>query len=132
MAKQTIDGNHNVQVGKIEGDLKLERRAPIMREDDPNVVDCPYDCGQQTWYDAEECWNCSRRVKDYFIAVYYRGVLKTRKMQAGVSGAVAVAALFAFQYLPESLRMYALVFGLGGLGATMLLLKSIEQLERSL
>ena len=132
MAKQRIDGDNNVQIGKVEGNLKLERRAPIMRKDDPNVVDCPFGCGVKTWCNAEQCWNCTRRVKDHFIAQQRKARLETKQWQALISGAVAAALLFGFDHLPESLRGYALALGLGVLGATVLLLKSVEQLERSL
>lgn len=129
MAKQRIDGSHNVQVGKVEGDLNLERRAPIMREDDPNIVECPYGCGQLTWYDAEECWNCSRRVKDYFIEQGRKALLETRNMQIVVVGALALAVLYGSQYLPAGWKGYAVALGLGGLGLTALLIKATEELK---
>lgn len=130
MAKQKIDGDNNVQVGKVEGDLNLGRRAPIMREDDPNVVECPYKCGQLTWYDAEECWNCSRRVKDYFFEVGRKKLLDIRNTQAAVSGAVALAILLGADHLPDGWKGYAMLVGLAALGVTVLLMKASDNLRR--
>lgn len=131
MAKQKIDGDNNVQVGKVEGDLRLERRTPIMRADDPNVVSCPYNCGQLTWYDAEECWNCTRRVKDYYIEQGRKALLETRNMQIAIAGALSFAVLFGSQYLPVSWRGYAMCLGIGGLGMTVLLIKDAETIRRA-
>lgn len=129
MAKQRIDGSNNVQVGKVEGDLNLDRRAPIMREDDPNVVECPYGCGQLTWYDAEECWNCSRRVKDYFFEVGRKALLETRNAQIAVSGGVAIAILLGADFLPEGWKGYAMLVGLAALGVTALLIRDSDRLR---
>lgn len=130
MAKQTIDGDNNVQVGKVEGDLRLERRTPIMRKDDPNVVRCPFGCGQLTWYDAEECWNCTRRVKDHYVARERRALLETRNIQIAISGALSLALLLGGDYLPESWRGYTIFLGIAGVGATVLLMKASDELRR--
>src|SRR5690606_26879863 len=66
MANQQIEGNNNVQVGRLDGDLIVEPPTPFMREDDPNVVPCPFQCGQRTWWNAPGCWNCGRPVLAFF------------------------------------------------------------------
>lgn len=131
MAKQTIDGDNNVQVGTIEGDFRLERRAPIMREDDPNVVWCPYDCGQLTWYDSEQCWNCTRRVKDYFVEQGRKALLSEREKQITIAVAISAVVLFGAQHLPDSWRIYGICLGFGGLGIAGLLIRDADSIRRA-
>lgn len=37
-------------------------QPPILRPDDPDLIDCPHGCGQRTWWNRELCWNCGRPV----------------------------------------------------------------------
>lgn len=66
---QHIDGEGNFVAGRDlvkQIDVHNEGRRPIFSPNDPNVVDCPFGCGQRTWFNAERCWNCDQPVSRYF------------------------------------------------------------------
>ncbi|MGE6436630.1 hypothetical protein [Shewanella baltica] len=47
-------------------DIHTQGRDPIFDPNDPNVIDCPFDCGQKTWRHAQSCRNCDQPVAQYF------------------------------------------------------------------
>lgn len=47
-------------------DIHTQGRDPIFDPKDPNVIDCPFGCGQKTWYHAQTCRNCDQPVAQYF------------------------------------------------------------------
>ncbi|MCP3130045.1 hypothetical protein [Shewanella sp. KJ2020] len=67
MVKQKIEfGNNNIQISGVQGSVIIDKRRPHFLPNDPNVVDCPFHCGQQTWFNSDKCWNCDRPVAQYF------------------------------------------------------------------
>lgn len=66
MVKQKIEGDNNIQLGTVHGSVFIDKRRPHFLPNDPNVVDCPYKCGQKTWFNSDKCWNCDRPVAQYF------------------------------------------------------------------
>lgn len=112
MTRQRIDGDNNVQVGKLEGDVIVDRLAPIMREDDPDIVYCPFDCGQRTWWNAPECWNCGRPVLEYFNNQARAARKATLIKRAAILGTLGVAMLWGSSYLPNGISGMAMAVGI--------------------
>lgn len=112
--KQTINGDDNVQVGTVEGPLIIDKRRPIFQHNDPNVVECPYGCGQQTWFNSDKCWNCDRPVAQYFIdedREKRRKEFKQTRFSEGVLAIVFSACIYMVSpYLIESIAAYTKFF----------------------
>lgn len=63
MANQRIDGNNNVQVGHVGGDLVI---GETLDPNNPNLIECP-SCWQLTSRYAAPC-RCGFPVAEYFAA----------------------------------------------------------------
>ncbi len=111
MVKQRIDGDGNVQVGKLEGDVIVDRLAPIMREDDPDVVHCPFNCGQLTWWNAPKCWNCGRPVLAYFEQQARQARKDAMNKRAALFGLAGAILIWGGSYLPSAISGMAIGAG---------------------
>ncbi|ECI5747489.1 hypothetical protein D5P88_15860 [Salmonella enterica subsp. enterica] len=131
MVKQKIEGNNNVQVGKMEGDVHIEHSAPIINPSDPDVVACPFKCGQLTWWNAPKCWNCGRPVLQYFEHQWRLSRKNTLTRRAIVLALMGFAMLFGGSYLPDGISGIIMVLGGFSLGAALLHGQAVDQLGGS-
>lgn len=92
----------------------MSYRTPIMNPNDPNIVSCPFGCGQLTWWNANECWNCRRPVFEYFLS-QKRKERKRKLEKHSILTAVIGFALFVVGF------MYLLNVIIGTIGILMLL-----------
>jgi hypothetical protein len=128
MAKQTIDGDNNVQVGKVEGDIHVERSTPIINPSDPDVVACPFKCGQLTWWNAPKCWNCGRPVFQHFEHQRRSLRKKMLKRRGKILVLLGLVIIVVGNYLPNSIGDVAMWFGVFSLLGAYVQYKAAEQL----
>lgn len=62
---QRIDGNGNIQIGRVAGDLRIEPQ-PYLDPNNPNIAPCPC-CGNLASRIAPLCPVCSYPILDVFI-----------------------------------------------------------------
>ncbi len=101
------------EVKQLEGDLVVERQRPFMRADDPNIVRCPFGCGELTWWNSHECWNCRRPVHQYFIDKHRQARREVLNNRALVASLIGVGLMLLASQLPSDLSLWAVLPGLG-------------------
>lgn len=128
--KQNIEGDNNIQISKVQGSVVIDKRRPHFLPNDPNVVDCPYHCGQQTWFNSDKCWNCDRPVGQYFLELArqkQREEFKNNTFRIGVTAIGLSAGIYIISpYLPENISVFTsllsfpfLMFGIVSIGQSM-------------
>lgn len=104
MVKQRIDGNNNVQVGHVDGNLTISPDDPL-DSSNPNLIQCP-SCWKLASRWARPCPRCGYDIAGHFAALE-REERRTRAMWvAGVCTVVFVlgGVLMGTSWFPESLR----------------------------
>tara|TARA_R110002033_G_scaffold17587_1_gene47669 strand:+ start:13859 stop:14257 length:399 start_codon:yes stop_codon:yes gene_type:complete len=116
MVNQKIDGDNNTQIGEVHGSLFIDKRRPHFLPNDPNVIDCPHNCGQQTWFTSEKCWNCDRSVKQHLLDLAWqkqREQFKNKAFDGGVTAVgISIGIYIVSPYLPESISAFTSLFSL--------------------
>lgn len=95
----------------VDGDVVVERSRPFMRHDDPNIVDCPYGCGERTWWNATECWNCRRPVFQYFQNLTRKAKKEKFERICLFSFLIGFGLFILGGQLPEEYRLFGFVPG---------------------
>lgn len=104
MAKQEIDGNNNLQVGHVGGDLTIGQGAQLDPAN-PNLIECP-SCSELASRYARPCPRCGYDIVGHFAAL----ALEKRRKRVMKIAASFGAALLVFgmlmnaSWLPSSLR----------------------------
>lgn len=116
MVKQEIEGDNNIQISGVQGSVIIDKRRPHFLPNDPNVVDCPYHCGQQTWFNSDKCWNCDRPVEQYFLELArqkQREEFKNRAFDGGINAiGISIGIYIISPYLPESISVFTSLLSL--------------------
>lgn len=104
MAKQRIDGDHNVQVGRIDGDLTIGPDDPL-DPGNPNLIECP-SCWKLASRFATPCPRCGYNIRAHFAAIELEERRKQALRKAGVCAAFFVVSglLTSMSWFPESLK----------------------------
>lgn len=105
MAKQRIDGNNNVQVGRIDGDLTIGQDDPLDPRN-PNLIECP-SCWKLASRGASPCPRCGYPVAEHFAALERERQRKHIQSKAMVCAVIFLASMTAatVSWLPEALKM---------------------------
>lgn len=105
MAKQRIDGDNNVQVGRVDGDLTIGQDDPL-DPGNPNLVECP-SCWKLASRYASPCPRCGFPVAEHFAALVRERQRKQVQSKATVCAVIFLVSMMAttVSWLPEALRM---------------------------
>ncbi|WP_306604522.1 hypothetical protein [Azonexus sp.] len=113
--KQRIDGDNNIQVGRVDGDLTIGQDDPF-DPNNPNLTDCP-SCWKPASRFAAQCPKCGYNIAGHFAALAREARCKELVGRAQVCGVLAVCGMLLINipWLPESwkgtLSIAALVAG---------------------
>lgn len=106
MAKQRIDGDGNIQVARVEGDLSIVQDEPF-DPDNPNLTDCP-SCWKPASRYASLCPRCGYNIVGHFAALEREERRNLVFARAKVCGLLAVGliVLLNLPWLPASWKGY--------------------------
>ncbi|MDD5297541.1 MAG: hypothetical protein PHU46_11575 [Rhodocyclaceae bacterium] len=104
MVKQRIDGNDNIQVGRVEGDLTIGPDDPL-DPDNPNLVECP-SCWKLASRSASPCPRCGYNIAGHFAALVQveRDKAAQRNMMLAFMFFMGAGLLIGLSWFPESLK----------------------------
>jgi len=92
--------HEHLEIERVDGDLVIERTRPNMRADDPDIVLCPFGCGELTWWNSDECWNCRRPVYAHFRYINRKQRQKKLYNRSGIFFFSGLGLMFIDVYLP--------------------------------
>lgn len=114
--KQNIEGDGNIQINGNVETIIVDKRRPHFLPNDPNVINCPHDCGQRTFIDLENCWNCERPVKQHFLDLERQKQREEFKNKAFDGGLIAIGISIGIYivspYLPENISVFTRLLSL--------------------
>lgn len=102
--KQRIDGDGNVQIGRVDGDLQVIQAEPLDPHN-PNLVECP-SCWKIASRYARACPFCGYDIAGHFEAI----ARKAERERLNVVAIMSVATFFgvglvlSFAWVPESFK----------------------------
>lgn len=121
---QKIDGDNNIQVGRIDGSLNIGQEDPL-DPGNPNLIECP-SCWKLASRYASPCPRCGYNIVGHFSALEREERRKLILNRAVVCGVVFVGAgiLTSMSWMPQSIKgtlavaaFVAALFGLALLSA---------------
>lgn len=104
MAKQRIDGDNNVQIGRIDGDLTIGLDDALDPRN-PNLIECP-SCWKLASRGASPCPRCGYPVAEHFAALERERQRMQAQNKATVCAVVFLACVMVttVSWLPEALK----------------------------
>ena len=102
MMKQTIDGDGNIQIGTVNGNCLLTTPGlPAPDGRNPNMVYCPFGCGQVTCWCAPECKRCGGPVHRYFTEQALKSDREVRRVRGVVYFVAGPGLIGSILFLPS-------------------------------
>lgn len=110
--KQRIDGDGNVQIGYLDGDLKVIQ-AETLDPSNPNLVECP-SCWKIASRYASACPHCGANIAGHFEAIARKAERDRLTTMAAASTATFLGActVIAVPFVPESFKGPAAIVAL--------------------
>jgi len=101
---QRIDGNNNIQVGRVHGPLNIGPDDPL-DPDNPNLIECP-SCWKLASREAAPCPKCGFPIREHFIVLERKARRQRALEKAAVCAAVCFGAvvLLSMSWCPEVLK----------------------------
>lgn len=129
MAKQKIEGNGNVQVNRVNGDLYLVQ-VDALDTNNPNLIECP-SCWKLASHVARGCPHCGYDVREHFERLAIEAERKRLNEGAMLFGGLLVVSsvLFGVSWLPDTLKTFAAYAGMIGLVGAYACMTHAERLK---
>lgn len=101
---QKIDGDNNIQVGRVDGALNIGSDDPL-DPNNPNLIECP-SCWKLASRAASPCPRCGYNILAHFAAIEREERRKLVIGRAVLCGVVFIGAgiLSGVSWLPQSLK----------------------------